>query len=141
MEYQWQYYVFTGIFIMILEVFAPTFFLIPIGLGVMVSGVFTLWVSDRSSMYVITALCIIASVIIMRRLIRFPKSSLPTPVESLLGQEIEVESDLKPGLKAFGKIYGESWMLVPEQREQEFNAGERAVIVAVDGNKLIIKKR
>lgn len=141
MDHYWQYYVLIGTVVMILEIFVPSFFLFPIGVGIMISGVFTLWIEDRPTMHVVTALCILASLYVMRRMIKRKSSEMPPPVGDLVGRDVVLESHLQPGVKAFGKIFGESWTLVPEREDEEFDVGESAVIVGIDGNKLIIKKK
>ena len=137
----WQYYVFFGLLIMIMELFSPTFFLLPIGIGVMFSGIFTFWIDDRTSMHFVTAICIVISVVLMRRFFKTSKSGLPTPMEDIIGKEIQLECDLKAGVRASGKIYGESWTVIAENESEEFSTGDIAIIVKVVGKKLVIKKR
>lgn len=136
----WPYYVLIGIVMIGLEMAVSGFFLMPIGVGFLVSGLFSLFIDDRSTMHVITAVLVMVSLFVFKKY--FKKSSLTqkNPVEDLIGREIILEDDPHNEGRVYGKIFGESWVLVSQNPQDVFAAGESARIVAMDGNKLVIKK-
>ena len=58
-----------------------------------------------------------------------------------MGREISLETSLEPHGKAYGKIFGESWVVISEDASESFNQYEAAIIVSIDGNKLIVRKK
>jgi membrane protein implicated in regulation of membrane protease activity len=136
----WPYYVIIGIVMIGLEMVVSGFFLLPVGVGFLISGIFSLFIDDRSTMHLITAVMVMGSLFVFRKY--FKKSTLTqkNPVEDLIGREIVLENDPHNEGRVYGKIYGESWALVPQNPQDIFISGEAARIVAMDGNKLVIKK-
>jgi len=139
LEY-WPYYVFIGIVLVGLEIILTGFFLLPVGVAFLVSAPFSLLISDRPLMHVITAIWVIVSIYVFRKYFKKSDRMQKNPTDDLIGKEIILESDPQNQGRTYGKIYGESWALVPENSRDVFVAGEAARITAIDGNKLIIKK-
>ncbi len=139
LEY-WPYYVFIGIILVGLEIILSGFFMLPVGVAFLISAPFSLFISDRPIMHVITAIWVIVSIYVFRKYFKKSNMVQKNPVEDLIGREIVIESDPQNQGRTYGKIYGESWALVPENTQDHFVAGEAARIVAMNGNKLVIKK-
>lgn len=139
LEY-WPYYVFIGIVLVGLEIILSGFFMLPVGVAFLISAPFSLFISDRPAMHVITAILVIVSIYVFQKYFKKSAMMQKNPVEDLIGKEIVLESDPHNQGRTYGKIYGESWALVPENPEDQFVAGEAARIVAMNGNKLVIKK-
>ena len=136
----WPYYVFIGIVLVGLEIILSGFFMLPVGVAFLISAPFSLFISNRPVMHVITAILVIISVYVFRKYFRKSDMVQKIPVEDLIGKEIILESDPHNQGRPYGKIYGESWAVVPEDAKDQFVAGEAARIVAMNGNKLVIKK-
>jgi membrane protein implicated in regulation of membrane protease activity len=137
----WAYYTIIGIVLMGLEVVVSGFFLLPIGLGFLISAVFSLFIEDRSAMHIINAICILICFIVVRKFFKKSSPIQATPTEDLVGREISLETSLEPHGKAYGKIFGESWVVISENASESFNQFETAIIVSIDGNKLIVRKK
>jgi membrane protein implicated in regulation of membrane protease activity len=137
----WAYYTIIGLALMGLEVIISGFFLLPIGLGFLLSAVFSLFIEDRSVMHFVNAICILVCVGVVRKYFKKSSPAQANPTEDLVGREVSLETDLTPSGKAYGKIFGESWVVVSEDTTASYKQSEQAVIVAIDGNKLIVRKK
>lgn len=137
----WAYYIIIGIALIGLEILVSGFYLLPIGTGFLISAVFSLFIEDRSLMHFISAVLIVSCLVIMRKYFKRTQTDLGTPTDEMIGREIVIESEIDLGGRGYGKIFGESWAVVPEDTNRTFSKGETAIIVAMDGNKLKIRKK
>ena len=70
----------------------------------------------------------------------FLTQNIATNADSLIGRDVLVLEDVSENQKGSGMIGDIVWSLVC-QKGEELPKGERAVIIAIDGNKLVVKKK
>lgn len=67
------------------------------------------------------------------------KGNEPTNIDSFIGTVVDVLEDINGRKEGLVKLNGLEWSAVSENDEQ-LKAGEEAVVKAISGNKLIVKK-
>lgn len=147
MQSQWHWFYFLiGIILLVTEVFTLTFYILPIGLAVILTGVFGFF-SD--SIFLHGLFFIIVNFILMYAVSRWRKSKFLKPQDShfhvgIVGQTgivvEEFQSYLKPGKV---KVFSDVWDLYcephHEQEIQKLKIGDSVKVTGVEGNKVIVK--
>lgn len=138
----WQFYLSLGILFMGLEILAPGFVLFPIGVAFALTALFALKISSITVQLAILGVLLIAIFYLFRRFL--PKEyheKIKTGVDDLIGKTVVVEEAISDdGQHGYVKLYGDSWRAL-SKNEQEIAKGEKAVIVEVIGNKVIVEKK
>lgn len=136
----WQIYVIIGVILMISEIFAPGFILFPIGIGVLATALFTLFIEETTWQIVILAINIAVALFLIRKYFHSKDSpnELKTNVENMIGKEAIVEHQIdNSNNQGYVKLYGDSWRALSSESEV-IPKGTRVKIEGIDGNKVIV---
>ncbi|MCB0390534.1 MAG: NfeD family protein [Bdellovibrionales bacterium] len=137
----WQFFAAFGLVFSLLEVFAPGFVLLPIGvasfLTVPIAYFFDDWLTQLGAM----GLNLFIVFWLTNRFIRpnLKSDNFKTGVDSLIGNTAEVTELIKSNGTGYVKLYGDRWQAYSKGND-EFSIGERVKIVDVDGNKVVVSK-
>ncbi|MFA7074780.1 MAG: NfeD family protein [Endomicrobiaceae bacterium] len=136
----WYFWLFAFLAFLGIEMITTgVFFFLCFSLGSLFAMMVSLLgASDYFSIIVFCAVSLV-SVFFIRPVMKkyIDKKKIETNVDSLIGTPATVIEDIKPNKRGKVKVAGEIWLAVSEE---EFTAGETAVIVSVDGTKLVVKK-
>ncbi len=136
----WHLFASAGIVLAILEVFAPGFILLPIGVAALLSAVFAGFVPDLTAQFAFFGTMDLVMFFAVRPIfLKKEKDALKTNVDSMVGAEAfvtkEIESDQRSG---YVKLYGDEWeALSANGHKIEMDA--RIRIVRVEGNKVFVE--
>ena len=136
----WQIYVWIGLALCLLEIFVPSFFLLPVGLGFLLASIFVEWTDSLSSQLLILAACELVVVGLFFKFIRprFKKDHFKSNADSMIGKEVVVSETIE-GQTGYVKLFGDEWRAVSKTSES-IAVGARVKILKIDGNKVIVEK-
>lgn len=63
-----------------------------------------------------------------------------TNVESLVGQRVVILEGFGPGQAGRGRVGGQEWACEAADRKEAFEVGEEAVIVRIEGVRLLLQR-
>jgi|WetSurMetagenome_2_1015567.scaffolds.fasta_scaffold906538_1 membrane protein implicated in regulation of membrane protease activity len=139
----WMYWVAIGIICVIIEIFYPAFFFLSIGIASIITGVL-------ASLHIISSFIVLQIVIFgivsiltflsMKKLGKkvIAEPTKPTNVYALIGQFGTVTTNIPASGRGHVKIGGEEWSAT-SQTGEALATGTKVVIVALDGNKVIVE--
>lgn len=137
----WQIFVSIGLLLMVAEVFASGFVLLPLGLGFLIAAFFTTFSESFTTHLLILAIAEFIVIFVFTKLIR-PKlktENYKTNMDSMVGKKVEVITEIPKVGHGYVKLYGDEWSAISENGEI-MEVGSAAEIVELDGNKVIVKK-
>ncbi|WP_186645960.1 NfeD family protein [Fluviispira vulneris] len=145
-ELYWIYFLI-GIIFIILEVFSLTFYLLPIGLAALITGIFAI-ISEN--IYIHGCVFVLSSILLLFFISKWRKSRFLKPKDShfqvgLVGQiGIIVEEFQSPQNTGKVKIFSDVWEIHWDSQHEkiiaELKMGERVKVTSVLGNKVIVEK-
>lgn len=122
-----------------------TFWLFFIGLGALVAAVFA-WLTVDASFLMTTLVFVVASGIITAVLYsplrRWQKEPSGISGNNAVGQKVSVKTTISR--QSTGTVYwsGSDWQAeLAEDQDEEIAAGDRAVVVAVEGIRLVVARQ
>ncbi|MCB0356102.1 MAG: NfeD family protein [Bdellovibrionales bacterium] len=137
----WQFFAAIGLLFSFLEVFAPGFVLLPIGVASFLTipaAVLTQdWMTQMGALGVNLLVVFWATNKFIRPQLK--SDSYKTGVDSLIGSTATVTEKIAINSMGYVKLYGDQWQAYSRQ-DVEFQVGEKVKIVEVDGNKVVISK-
>lgn len=141
----WHVWMMIGIGFVIIEIFDPAFFFISLGIGAILTGLFSMFplVGDSIPLQIlIFAILSFISFLFMRKLGKkiLTNTGGETNVYALKGKTGIVTKEIPREGKGFVKVGGEEWSAV-EEDQQEVELGAKVVVQGIDGNKLIVVKK
>ena len=141
MENVWMIWIAFGLVCLIIEIFTPGFFFMSIGVGAIITGLFSLL---NISLPVQILIFIIVTFIIFLFMRKFSKkimsdTSLETNIFALKGKTGIVTKDINPNERGYVKIGGEQWSAISSDNLQ-ISVNTLIIVDSVEGNKLIVKK-
>ena len=136
----WQIYTVIALILIIAEIGVPGFVLFPIGLGVLATVPWTLFVSSPPWQILIMAVNIGLSLWLVRKYI--PKkedaNQLKTNVDHMIGKTGTVQDDIDNETDSgYMKLYGDSWRAISADGST-IPKGAKIVIEKMDGNKVVV---
>lgn len=140
----WHIWMIIGIGFIIIEIFDPAFFFISLGIGAIITGLLSMLPLLGNSVPVqilIFAIFSFISFLFMRKL---GKKVLANPGEetnvyALIGKGGMITKEIPEEGKGYAKIGGEEWVAIGENNEA-IELGAKITVLAIDGNKLIVKQ-
>ncbi len=133
-------YAIIGIALLILEVVAPGFVLLPIGIAFLITAAVALFVPTFEITLVVLAILAPICFIVFRKM--FKKHSVtkhPTNFDGLVGKSGVVEEDIPAGERGYVKVYGDSWK-VEGLTSEVLPKNAKVVIDHVEGTKIFVRK-
>jgi|GEM_PF-453846 len=138
----WEVFAVISVFLCALEVFAPGFILLPIGLAFGLAAVPAAFVGNWVVVLLSLGLSLFVMVYLFMNKIKASNksSSKLTNVDGLVGKTLRVTKAFvgDESLQEFGeaKLYGDVWTVYSSKSSTNFSAGQNVKVVKVDGNKL-----
>lgn len=140
--FTWQVYVVLGVSLIIIEAFASTFFLFPIGLALILTALVAPFFSltgELTAFTLSTAAFFFTSLKFIRP--HFKTKHLLTGKDSLVGRVVIAQEDINEAQQTgFVKVYADEWRAVPTTLGESFFKGTKVRIDKVDGNKVLVSK-
>ncbi|MDD2228916.1 MAG: NfeD family protein [Candidatus Cloacimonetes bacterium] len=141
----WHIWMMIGIGFVIVEIFDPAFFFISLGIGAILTGLFSMIPVVGNSLplqILIFAILSFIAFLFMRKLGKklLKHTGGETNVYALKGKTGTVTKEILPEGKGFVKVGGEEWAAV-EESQQGIELGARIIVQGIDGNKLIVIKK
>ena len=142
-QYMWIIWLALFVVMIIIEASGPALVSIWFSVGALLALIVSFipgvaWWIEVIVFLVISSACLLALRPICKRY--FKRNTLNTNVDSFVGKRgyvIEDIEDLKPGAVKIGDV---SWTAVPADSKQKILENEVIEVVAVNGNKLVVKK-
>ena len=142
-QYMWIIWLALFVIMIIVEASGPALVSIWFSVGALLALIVSFipgvaWWIEIIVFLVVSTACLIALRPICKRY--FKRNTLNTNVDSFVGKRgyvIEDIEDLKPGAVKIGDV---SWTAVPADRKAKILENEIIEVVAVNGNKLVVKK-
>ncbi|MBD3233735.1 MAG: hypothetical protein GF315_08420 [candidate division Zixibacteria bacterium] len=140
----WYIWIIVGIILSILEIFTSGFLVINLGIGAIIAGLVALTGAGIKAQIIVFALSSLVVFVFIRKFaVRYLNKQKPdsyTNVEALKGKTGIVTAPIGGSVKKGQvKVGGEEWSALC-QDDVEVEVGERIVVTAIDGNKLIVRK-
>jgi membrane protein implicated in regulation of membrane protease activity len=141
----WMYWVAAGIICVIIEIFYPAFFFLSIGIAAIITGIL-------ASLHIISSFVVlqiiifgVVSILTFLSMKKLGKKVISEPtkqtnVYALIGQSGIVTTHIPAVGRGHVKIGGEEWSAT-SQAGEDIAAGTKVVIVALDGNKVIVESK
>ena len=138
----WHILLLLSIVFMIAEVFVPSFIFFPLGVGLLVSAVVSIWIPDPPEIIWISAGLMAVVFFALRRVVRplMPEKQERTAGDRYLGKQVVVVSPLDHLRSGEVTLYGESWTALSWSDQDRFVQDEVALIKGIRGNKLLLVK-
>lgn len=142
-QYMWIIWLALFVIMIIIEASGPALVSIWFSVGALLALIVSFipgvaWWIEIIVFLVISSACLLALRPICKRY--FKRNTLNTNVDSFVGKRgyvIEDIEDLKPGAVKIGDV---SWTAIPADSKQKILENEVIEVVAVNGNKLVVKK-
>lgn len=142
-QYMWIIWLALFVIMIIIEASGPALVSIWFSVGALLALIVSFipgvaWWIEIIVFLVVSTACLIALRPICKRY--FKRNTLNTNVDSFVGKRgyvIEDIEDLKPGAVKIGDV---SWTAVPADKKAKILENEIIEVVAVNGNKLVVKK-
>jgi len=140
----WHIWMVIGIVCVIIEIFDPAFFFLALGIGAIATALVALAPGVAGNVVlqvVIFAVFSFIAFLLMRKLGRKVLSNpgTETNVNALIGKIGTVTRDIPVEGKGYVKIGGEEWSAV-EQESRAVLQGARVEVLAIDGNKVVVRQ-
>ena len=138
----WQVYTVLGVTLIIIEAFASTFFLFPIGLALIFTALVAPFANLTVELVVFTLSTVILFVVSFK-FIRphFKNKHLLTGKDALIGRVVVVMEDIDEASQTgFVKVYADEWRAVPTTLGERISKSTTVRIDKVDGNKVFVSK-
>jgi membrane protein implicated in regulation of membrane protease activity len=141
----WMYWVAAGIICVIIEIFYPVFFFLSIGIAAILTGILASLHGISSFIVlqiIIFGVISILTFLSMKKLGKkvISEPTKPTNVYALIGQIGIVTTNIPASGRGHVKIGGEEWSAT-SQTGEPIATGSQVVIVALDGNKVIVESK
>ncbi len=138
----WEVFAVISVFLCALEVFAPGFILLPIGLAFGLAAVPAAFVGNWVLVLLSLGLSLFIMVYLFMNKIKASNnsSSKLTNVDGLVGKTLKVTKAFAgdESLQEFGeaKLYGDIWTVYSSKSSTNFRVGQNIKVIKVNGNKL-----
>ncbi|MCK4957410.1 MAG: NfeD family protein, partial [Candidatus Cloacimonetes bacterium] len=137
----WMIWVGAGIICLIIEIFTPGFLFMSFGISAIITGLSSLFIHPVYWQIFLFAIFSILLFINLRKISDrlISKANKPTNVSALIGKTGIVMQDILKDGKGYVKIGGEGWAAIADDNEL-LSEKIKVVVVAIDGNKVVVKK-
>ena len=136
----WQILTIIAIISITLEIFVPSFVFFPLGVGLLISAILSIWFPDPPEIIFISAVSIFLFFVLMRYLFKLyikqqPESGI---LDKYVDQQVLVIKKVSSFKKGEVQVFGEKWSAISHSSEHDFMIGDHAVVKQISGNKLVI---
>ena len=136
----WEVLAVIGVVLSAMEVFVPGFILLPVGLAFGLTAVVAIFLGSWLAVLACLGLSLFFMVWLFTKKIKKIKQGTvkATNVSGLIGQELKITKSFSKGDYGEAKLYGDNWTIY-SATEASYEEGQKAKVVKVDGNKLVIE--
>lgn len=139
--YSWQIFVILGFILGFLEVFVPGFFMLPIGIAMILTAPFTFFFDSMTAQLLIFAIILALVFTAFDKWVKpkLHKKRFPSNVSSMVGKVVMVEEAINDDKETGSiKLYGDHWRAVTTSGDL-IDQGKKVEIIGIDGNKVVVK--
>jgi len=135
----WQLLFAAGILMAAMEIFAPGFVLLPIGLGLILSSLFAPFIHSWPLLMLVIAINISVVLYLMHRFIKpmLESNSVKSNANGMIGKTAIVIEDITTTTGRV-KLYGDEWQAFTSDNEK-IDKGSQVTIEKIDGNKVQVR--
>ena len=136
----WELLAVCGVVLAALEIFAPGFILLPIGLAFLIAGLASIFLSTPLAILsaLAVSLCFLIWLFQFKLKMSLPgKAVLDSNVDGMVGSEVTVTAVIKDGEMGDAKLYGDVWRAYSKDK-RTYGVGDKTLVIRVDGNKLVL---
>lgn len=136
----WEMMAVVGVSLAMLEIFAPGFILLPIGLAFLTTAAVAVFVNTWLAVLTALALSLCFLIWLFQFQLKLGRKGLnivDTNADGIVGKEVVVTQALQGADFGEVKLYGDRWRAY-SLSQKSYGEGERALVVKVDGNKLAL---
>ncbi len=136
----WEVLAVLGVVLAALEIFAPGFILLPIGLAFLIAGFASIFLSTPLAVLsaLAVSLCFLIWLFQFKLKMGLPgKAVLESNIDGMVGTEVVLTAQVTDGQMGEVKLYGDVWRAYSKDKKT-YAVGEKAVVIRVDGNKLVL---
>jgi len=135
----WQIFGAIGVMLALSEIFVSGFITLPIGLGFLLTAVFSIFIHEWSILLAILAVFQVVIFLVFQKYLKlYPaKTRAYTNAEGMVGAECIVTEPISPAQPGYVKLYGDLWQAKTFGRA--LAVGERATITKIEGNKVFVE--
>ena len=141
----WQFLTSLGIIFIIIEIFVPSFIMFPIGIGLLLSGLLSVYFPDPPEIVFITSFTIITVFFSMKYLFKYFSfggiyGKNIGNLDKYINQRVLVMEKVSFEKKGKVKVFGEEWSAISISNTDCFMPSDHAIVKKISGNKLVIDK-
>lgn len=136
----WEVLAVLGVVLAALEIFAPGFILLPIGLAFLIAGFASIFLSTPLAVLsaLAVSLCFLIWLFQFKLKMGLPgKAILESNVDGMVGSEVVIVSKIADDNMGDVKLYGDVWRAYSEGK-RTYEENEKTLVIRVDGNKLVL---
>ncbi len=137
----WEALAVLGVLLSALEIFAPGFILLPIGLAFIGASMAAIFLTTSLAILIALAISLAFLIWLFQFQLKFTSKSrfaIDTNVEGIKGQKVFITQKIKGSKFGEAKLYGDRWR-VYSMSKRTYDVGEYALVIKVDGNKLVLE--
>ncbi|HCX72859.1 MAG TPA: hypothetical protein DHM37_03990 [Candidatus Cloacimonas sp.] len=138
----WMVWVAIGVICMIIEIFTPTFLFLSFGIGAVITGIITYFMSSTVILqFIIFAIITFLLFLKMRNISSKlqAKDYHETNIYALKGKKAIVIIPIKKENKGYVKVGGEEWPALAKNGKT-ISKGSIVVVDSIDGNTLLVEE-
>lgn len=139
LEEPWTVFAIVGVGLIILEIFTPSFFMLPAGLAFLATAALSPLLPNLTTTLAVLAVNLVVTYAAFQRLVwpRVQKAAPRTAASGMIGKTATVTEAVRPDAPGYVKLYGDSWQALASE---ELEVGTRVVIVGIEGNKVVVER-
>lgn len=141
MEFNWiTFWLIAGIALIIGEMISFSFFLLFVALGCFAAALLATMSSSFYAQAFVAALISILGILALRKPLQQKLAKSQTNISADLGKIVQIEAQVASQGQSRVTYQGVSWV-IKNVGNEELIVADKAVIVGVDGNTLLVKKQ
>ena len=139
----WIMWIAVGVMLIIGEIFTVSFYLCLIGVSCLIAGFFAFFMPLTLAFIpvIIFLISVILLVVFLRPLclkMLYNRNAPKSGIDSMIGRIVTAESEISSETNGTVKIYSDLWQARTEDGSV-IKAGEKAKIIKIDGNTLVVE--
>ncbi len=136
----WLLLAIIGVVLVILEIFTPSFVMLPAGLAFLLTAAISPFLSSLTANLAALTVNLVIVYGVFYRFVwpRLTKTAPRTAAFGMVGKVATVVEAIQPdGSSGYVKLYGDTWRAVANEA---IEVGEKVTILATEGNKVVVAR-
>ena len=136
----WHVLTMLGLIMIFMDIILWTFFMFPIGIGLLLTAVANLWIKDYVTLiYTSSGLIVLSYIPCFFLSKRASGSQNPTTsMDNYIGKTVTVTTRITPTKPGTVSVFGENWTAQSAHNDVSFEPDESVTILKVVGNRLLV---